>query len=1689
MTIHDEILAKKYRQLLGYIAELDRLRTSVVTRVDLHPDSLDLSVLPEHSNVVWASAEPSAFLTVTRCALPPSPSLPAELKSWVIYVTDQLDQEPWHLESQSVNDEELLWDDGGPIATWQKWIEEWRQWASKARPAFETRALYARLYNLHATLQRNPEEIELVAADVSVSFHTIDHPILLNPVRVDFDIERSRITLGCFDGPSEVYGDAVRIVLPEALPSIATARREVVENPDIWAFGEAEVDDFAKRFVQGAASDGVFTDSEPLRNQLTARRQRWLLLRKRATGLAELADGLIEKFERDGVVPTPIRPILAEMDNIERTNSGWRGEPDEDEESFFTKPANAEQLSILRNYRKSGCVHVQGPPGTGKTHTIANLIGHFLAEGKSVLVTSEKAQALNVLREKVVEDLQPLCVSLVGSDSGEGLKAGMRSVHEKLGITEPSRIQTDITRLTEARLRTIQEIRRARQTMKEILELEHRPVEVPGWRGSPAMAGKYVNERRETDGWIPGNLLPESEPPLTQEQFDQLLRLLAEFSGEMVPEARKFIPPETAVPDPEEFRNLLSELKELEQSAPPNPSIRNVAIEALPGGSKDARELLELTEVALKQLGELDESYRELANKAAETPSVVSNLESMILKAKSIIEADFKLTSETAPYEFRVSSSTLDILPKAKQLLDYVRRTGHAVKKPRFMNRQDKQLFEAVQSKRGLGDETSLTALIHKLEFEETRDRFRAEIKHVAKSVGLSGYDSVDPERQLGRDAALAVALHWVDHCYLPIVQPLASSGLGPAEASAHMAPHLTGKGPVDRMKWWLESVIRPALCKYLHLDRVDHLNNQLDALSRRAELWRTPTPSNALADLSQAILARDTDGYEAAFEVISELRKAAEPVQLRDALLAAIRGRAETLATKLEDGALEFSPFNRSFASAWTHALINQELCRRSALSLESTKTELDRLKQQLDSITVQVASARAWAAQHKRVTQPVRSALSRFHEAQRRIGGGHGRRVPEFLKAMRDAMREAKDAFPVWIMPLHDLAKTFDFTRTRFDVVIVDESSQLSAVGLITLLIADSAIVVGDDEQTEPSLAGVSVDLVKGLVNEHLLDFRDRILWSPDSSLYSFAARFGATVGLREHFRCVPHIISFSSRLCYQGKIQALRESRDVTQLPHVVPVKCTDTFGSQGPDTNESEALEIASLILACSEQPEYQNQSIGVISLRGSPNARGEDTQTTRISNLVRQNLGAVEWEKFVARTNFKTGVPPSFQGDERDVVFVSMVDDPTGRSGPLSMLSDSTIPGGQFRKRMNVAVSRARNQVFVVHSFSHFEAELREGDIRRRLLEFAYAPDEWLEATQAINPKAESPFEEAVYADLVRLGFTVTPQVAVGNHRIDMVAEDADARVAIECDGDAFHQDAAADLSRQIVLERCGWKFIRIRGSEYYRDPEETIKRVVRELERLNVTPAHEQPIQSEPVGALWRRVRDRATAIRGELKVSNSDIAPRPTVGLQKPETVASATPSPVHVSFAIASSKQKEVEEYTAFDGTDFDDPKYLTEQEIRTDLVRIVTVEGPATEATVIDRYRIATRYGRFKGPTRDLVVSALRGAAERGILHAQPDYPGAEVMVYSVPGQPETRVRTRGPRDLSEVPMGEIVVHAMEVIRSGMPLRDEAFYRQILDFFELKRLTEQARNRLDIAFELASKSARDGEKMVSE
>src|SRR5260370_20274264 len=176
----------------------------------------------------------------------------------------------------------------------------------------------------------------------------------------------------------------------------------------------------------------------------------------------------------------------------------------EDEHILLSKTANAEQLEIARRLEPNNAVLVQGPPGTGKTHTIANLIGHLLAQGKSVLVTSEKPKALRVLREKVVEPLQPLCVSILEDDSRKNMESTIDAISERLASSNIDRLDLKTVALTGQRLGLSRQLRETRQQLLDSRGSEYRPVFVARETYYPPYDTRRIDQHRTTDSWIPG---------------------------------------------------------------------------------------------------------------------------------------------------------------------------------------------------------------------------------------------------------------------------------------------------------------------------------------------------------------------------------------------------------------------------------------------------------------------------------------------------------------------------------------------------------------------------------------------------------------------------------------------------------------------------------------------------------------------------------------------------------------------------------------------------------------------------------------------------------------------------------------------------------------------------------------------------------------------------------------------------------------------------------------------------------------------------------------------------------------------------------------------------------------------------------------------------------------------------------
>ena len=388
---------------------------------------------------------------------------------------------------------------------------------------------------------------------------------------------------------------------------------------------------------------------------------------------------------------------------------------------------------------------------------------------------------------------------------------------------------------------------------------------------------------------------------------------------------------------------------------------------------------------------------------------------------------------------------------------------------------------------------------------------------------------------------------------------------------------------------------------------------------------------------------------------------------------------------------------------------------------------------------------------------------------------------------------LAKCREAVPVWIMPMSRVIETFDPTSTHFDVVIIDEASQSDVMALLCLYLARSAVIVGDHEQVSPSAIGQRPEIVQNLIDTLLQGIPNSILYDGQTSVYDLARQsFGAAICLKEHFRCVPEIIEFSNWLSYDGKIKPLRESGAADIKPALISYRVAGT--RTAGKVNKEECLAVASLLSAACEQPEYAGKNFGVVSLLG-------EEQAMEIEKLLVNHLDPEQYES----RRILCGNAAQFQGDERHVIFASMVD--VAPDGPLAMRDQQ-----QFRQRFNVAVSRAADQLWVVHSLNS-KQNLKSGDIRRRLLEHLDDPFAHSRTIEQLSHKADSEFEREVMRRLVGAGYRVVPQLQVGYFRIDLVVDDGTRRLAVECDGDKYHpiEKLPEDMERQSILERRGWK--------------------------------------------------------------------------------------------------------------------------------------------------------------------------------------------------------------------------------------------------------------------------------------
>lgn len=1342
----------------------------------------------------------------------------------------------------------------------------WRSWADQERRKREVIALYASLFTLKQQLEGSIVEaqIELVWG-VGIGVWNADgvsvrYPLMTRLIELALDPETSEITVR----PRDVD------------PRFETAWYASVDNP-----GVAEFEREAREFLAGDAAtfspfdpstyepllrvgatyldaNGVYWPDQVGPDDRTVPKPdsslkvtgSWVIFARPRTNSAFLQDltRFSARIEEAEQLPPAVAAIVtdpsAENPIVELppfrglSTSGPQGEPGaaRPRDLFFPMPYNEEQVQIVQLLESADGVVVQGPPGTGKTHTIANVICHYLAEGKRVLVTSMKDPALAVLRDKLPEEIQPLAISLLTSER-EGMKQFEHAIH---------RIASEVQSLDRAAtVREIGQLEGALDALHDRIgaldrqidswaERNLEPISLEGETIYPHDAARDVIDHQESFAWIPDPLGigPEFVP-----QFDDAdiveLRDARRTLGADIEYLDASLPPLADFPDARELLTVHQDLARLEKM---QRSVENGEVPALADAGPETLSLA--TELAAKV-----ESYASLRDELASAgrnwtgemlnrlrdgrdPEMLRVLEGLGSELEKAASARRKFVER--PVELPANAEIDSVFMEA--LSNLVAGKSAFGLKALFVKAEHKARVEAVTVQGTRPGTPDAWAHVHSyanlaLELRKLASRWNAlreefQLPPVAND-GLNGGMEAAREYAFCRKARDLVAAEQAlqDLCRRvfpewPYSQELHRSPQRLAELEAALRHHTT-RGRLSNV-WATRQRFQQVLDS-----RTGPVVEQIRAF------LGTTLGSPEVEDAAMQ------SGWSA---LTSELGRVLA-LQAQFATVAAVCERIRTsgapalahLLTRAPQGEQRLPPDD--WRSGWrrrrlaTHleSIDPQGELRRLATDRHQAEEELARTYQSL-------VSKRTWLKLAENASHEVRAALQAYLNAIKRIGKGTGKRAVRYRQDARVAAEQANRAVPCWIMPHYRISESLPAELGSFDLLVIDEASQSDLTALPALLRAAKALMVGDDKQVSPEGIGLEEEKVRSLMNRFLKDqvttYRPQM--SPDRSIYDlFKVVFAQNaVMLKEHFRCAPPIIEYSKREFYSHELRPLRIQKPSERIdPPLVDVLVQD--GSRDGDLNRAEIQWILNEIRAITENPNMQERSIGVVSLLG-------DKQTEQIWQRLFQDLGP----EVIQRHDIACGDARTFQGKERDIMFLTMVVAPNEKIAPLSR--------DTFAQRFNVAASRARDRMYLVRSVEAMH--LSDADrLRRSLLDHFTAPFAQSEGrVEDLRARCESPFERELYDALTERGYRVTPQVRVGQYRIDLVVEgDNDARLAVECDGDRYHgaDRWPADMQRQRILERTGWVFWRCFASNFIRKRQAMLDDLLATLSSRGIRPA------------------------------------------------------------------------------------------------------------------------------------------------------------------------------------------------------------------------------------------------------
>ncbi len=1267
--------------------------------------------------------------------------------------------------------------------------------------------------------------------------------------------------------------------------------------------------------------------------------------------------------------------------------------------------ADSSQTVVIEEARGGRNLVVQGPPGTGKSQTITNIIAAAVHAGKSVLFVAEKTAALEVVHDRLRRaGLEALCLEMHSRKANK--REVLKSLEDALRLSGSSRFDDGVA----------PKLAGLRDKLNSYTALLHRPIGSSGRSAYEVMGRQLVlrskrttllDERMDfTAEWSAGKL--ENAEFAVDRAANSLQRI-----GQ-TPLDHPWFGTGIAVLSPFDHDRLRSSLSStIEKVSSLLGSLTGPALQLI-GSDIPTLVDIRLIEDALRFVAQAPPERALLENPAWHTR--LAHVEAVLDCAETFCRLATEIELRFTPdgWNYDTANGLLAIKADGESFFRRLSaRHRTAVADLRVLS---KHPLPKGQADRIYALDCLREAQDAKKAFEEIAGEISLLLGHLWANRETN-WEHVHRLKDWARKASTMTSNAMLFR-------------LAAETENSHALEQYADQLTVTRLAAFsaLESAFTDTKANPLLIFREQLLEEiPLSALLAKLQQWH------------------------------AHLDKANDWVIMRDAISAVQQEGLPTIAARLEAGRLQPSEARPSVD------LLIAEALWRKASATEPGLTQIDGQNR-----SEEVAQFRDF--DRRRIQIARQEVLARYLDQKPSGYGGEmgvirgeidkKRSHRAVRKLMMDAGTAVQRLKPIFLMSPLSVAQFLPPGKLAFDVLVMDEASQIApeeALGCVARV--RQVIVVGDHKQLPPTNFFKAANAGADDSEEDDVDVVDVIRPSDYESILTLARTRGmAERILAWHYRSKhPSLIALSNAECYASKlllppspfVQTTELGLSLQKTPRgfydrggtsrdLVQAEMLANAIKQHIKTNPNKSLGIACL---SSQQRDAVDDMIDRLGIRSDVEAflpKGE--------RLFVKNLEAI-------------------QGDERDVIFISVgYGVAPNQSKPFLNFGPVSKEGGE--RRLNVLASRARERCVVFSSITAADIpadhELRGTRMLRALLHFAETGN--LSAGSLSGEGFDSPFEEAVAQVIREAGYHVHSQVGVSNFKVDLGVIDPGRPgvyiLGVECDGATYHSSRSArdrDRLRQEVLEGLGWRLHRIWSTDWFRNPERETRKLIAAIQEATTRHANPELDIPEPQEEL-----------DGEGSTDSPARAADPTPSYPRPQSAEPYIEASLTVPF-----------------GRDLLE---LRQHEMAPLVQQVLEAEGPVHSEEVARRIREA--FGLQKTGRRILehVRNALISHARSGGIERHQEF-------WWIAGREVTAIRDRRKaalslRKASIIPPQEYQLALKTALREAVAMSREELIIQATKLFGFDRTGPDLKTAFDLYIDVLIQQgeiAKDADKLV--